>query len=86
MFNLNKFMLAGSLGLGAAALSGSVSLAAVVCNDDGDCWHSREIFSYPAEGHVVIRPDEWAWKSDEHYKWHEHEGRGYWAHGEWRTF
>jgi len=86
MSGFHKSLLAGGLGLGATALSGGVSLAAVACNDDGDCWRSKEIYSYPTEGHVVVQPDDWTWKSDEHYKWHEHEGRGYWGNGEWKTF
>ncbi len=86
MFKLNKLIFAGGLGLAAVALTGGASLAAVACNADNDCWHSREAYNYPTEGHVVSQPDNWMFQAGEPYRWHEHEGRGYWSRGEWRTF
>jgi hypothetical protein len=34
----------------------------------------------------VIHPDNWKWGDADHYKWREHEGRGYWRDGVWVTF
>ena len=76
---------------GAAIISGAAltawtagASAAVVCNEDGDCWHTTTTYTYPSDAGVVVHPEGWKWGSTEKYKWHEHEGKGYWRHGEWR--
>ncbi len=81
-----KLALSAALGLGAFGLSCAPSVAAIICNGGGDCWHSTETYAYPSDSEVVVHPDGWKWKSDEHYKWREHEGRGYWAHNDWKAF
>lgn len=76
----------------AAAMIGGVALtswtigasAAVVCNEDGDCWHTTSTYTYPSDAGVVVHPEGWMWGSNEKHKWHEHEGKGYWRKGEWR--
>lgn len=73
--------LAAGLTLGASAAS-----AAVVCNQEGACWHTHARYEYRPEYGVTVHPDRWHWKHHEHYAWKEHEGRGYWRHGEWVTF
>lgn len=76
---------------GAAVAAGFAVLstgafAAVICDSDGDCWHATESYTYPSDAHVVIHPDNWRWGSDDHYTWREHQGRGFWRHGEWEGF
>jgi hypothetical protein len=39
-------------------------------------------FHKPEHG-VHIYADNWKWGEKEHYKWREHEGRGYWNKGVW---
>ena len=71
--------------VGASALAFTVTNASarIVCNDEGDYWHQREAFDYPAGVGVVIHPDDWKWKEGEKHSWREHEGRGYWRGGIW---
>jgi hypothetical protein len=35
---------------------------------------------------VVIHDDNWRWRDRDHYRWREHEGRGYWRNGIWLSF
>ena len=71
---------------GVLAFSSLNASARIVCNTDGDCWHSHEDFTFPPGVHVEIHPDNWHWKDGEHFVWKEHEGRGYWNGGHWETF
>jgi hypothetical protein len=56
------------------ALAASAS-AAVVCNEDGDCWRTSERLTYPPEARVQIYDDEDPGK-----------GRGYYRGGVWIGF
>lgn len=85
---MNKWRIiavAGVAAVGTLCLS-QASNAAVVCNSDGDCWHAHETYAYPPDAGIVVHPDAWRWGPEAHYKWHEHEGRGFWGHDGWRTF
>jgi hypothetical protein len=64
------------------ALAGSAS-AAVVCNDDGDCWHVQGHARYKPGLHLHVHPDNWKWGHGDHYRWREHKGHGYWHGGVW---
>ena len=58
--------------------------AAVVCNDEGDCWHVRgEANYYKPEHRIHVHPDGWSWGESERYRWREHDGHGYWRGGVW---
>ena len=71
--------------VGSLALSASAS-AAVVCNDEGDCWRVKEKYDYPADVEVNVYDDDWIIDTKK-YKWREPgEGRGYWRGGVWVTF
>ena len=56
---------------------GSAS-AAIVCDNDGNCWHVKDRYDYPPTAGVVVHEDNWKWDDHDHdkYRWHEHEGRG----------
>ena len=71
---------------GVLAFSSLNASARIVCNTDGDCWHSHEDFAFPPGAHIEIHPDNWRWKDGEHFVWKEHQGRGYWNGGNWQTF
>src|SRR4051794_35597252 len=73
----------GALAAGALALASTGASARIVCNADGDCWHTTTVYEYPAEASIVVRPDNWRWKEGEKFRWREHEGRGYWHGGGW---
>jgi hypothetical protein len=74
-------MLAGAAIL---ALTATTASAAVVCNEDGDCWRVRSEPRYEPSLRLRIMPDEWRWKEGERYRWREPgRGNGYWRGGNW---
>jgi hypothetical protein len=75
-----KSLLAGACAL---ALTGTAATAAVVCNEEGECWHVRGKAEYGPELRLRVYPDNWNWSRSEHYRWREHTGRGYWRGGNW---
>jgi hypothetical protein len=85
MKTVSKIAGAALLGLGTLMLANAAS-AAVVCNGEGACWHSKEAYQYRPEWGITVHPDAWAWGPNEHYAWREHDGRGYWRSGVWVTF
>jgi hypothetical protein len=82
---LTKFMLGAAFGAGVLAFSGVGASAAIVCSGDG-CWHTHEVYHYPAEAHVIVHSDGWRWGPRDHFAWREHEGRGYWRGDSWVDF
>ncbi|HLJ51995.1 MAG TPA: hypothetical protein VKT24_01345 [Rhizomicrobium sp.] len=85
--------LAGAALLSAAAFAISAGSAAayVVCNAEGDCWHTDNRYHYRPGVHVEFHPDSWYfhrdWDNDRDRHWRgHHEGRGYWRNGVWVTF
>ncbi|WP_414463029.1 hypothetical protein [Hyphomicrobium sp. DY-1] len=71
------------LGAGMLALTATTASAAIVCNREGDCWHVRGHYKYEPGLHLRVFPDSWKWGDHDHYRWREHEGRGYWRGGVW---
>jgi hypothetical protein len=70
--------------LGVAASSGSAS-AYVICNGEGDCWHSDRRESIPGVN-LEIHPDDWYFHQEwgRFHRFREyHDGRGYWHNGVW---
>ena len=67
---------------GALAFAASAASAAVVCNDEGECWHAKRS-DFKSEFKLQVHPDNWKWGASEHFKWREHEGHGYWRGGKW---
>jgi hypothetical protein len=86
MRTLGKVMCAVVMSAGVLAVGGGRASAAIVCNGAGDCWHTQETYQYKPEFGVVVHPNNWAWAHNDHYRWREHTGRGYWEGGTWRTF
>jgi hypothetical protein len=78
---LIKTALASLAGL---ALSSMTASAAVVCNDEGDCWRVKERHDYKPELRLHVYDDDWKWKDGEKYRWREAgRGHGYWRGGVW---
>ena len=76
---------AALIGAGGIAATTTPASAYVDCSRGGDCCHTTERYrSRPAFG-VTIHDDNWKWRG-RHYRWHEHDGRGYWRNGLWVTF
>jgi hypothetical protein len=70
---------AGALLVGATGAS-----AAIVCNDEGDCWKVKKRVEYQPELRLRVYDDDWKWKEGEKYRWRESRGdHGYWRGGIW---
>ena len=74
---------AAAIGLTAMVTSAS---AAIVCNQEGDCWHVKGRYNYRPEFGITVHPNNWRWGAGEKWRWREHEGRGYWRNGVWIRF
>jgi hypothetical protein len=78
------------LTLASLALLGTLVLAtgasaAVVCNEDGDCWRTKERLTYPPAARVQIYGDDYT--IGPKYRWREaHDGPGYYRGGAWIGF
>jgi hypothetical protein len=85
---LAKLTLAAAVAAGGAAMYASAANAEIVCNAENECWHVRghHHYHYRPEWGVVVHPDDWRWGDADHYRWREHEGRGYWHNGVWIRF
>jgi hypothetical protein len=75
--------------MGAGLLLGTTGMASayVVCNDEGDCWHTDHREHHPGI-HFIIHTDDWYfhhdWDNDHDRRWRQyHEGHGYWHSGVW---
>jgi len=58
----------------------------VVCNEDGDCWHTQSDYVYLPTFGLTTHEDGWKWKEGEKHTWREHEGKGYWKGNSWTDF
>jgi hypothetical protein len=81
-----KLAAATILGAGILALSTASASAEIACNQEGDCWHVHRHYVYRPEFGIVIHPDGWRWGDNDHFRWREHPGRGYWRNGVWVRF
>ena len=86
MKNYRKLAAAAILSAAGFALSATSAAAYVVCNHEGECWHSHYRDYHPEFG-IAIHPDSWRWHHSDHYRWHEvpHD-HGYWRNGVWVEF
>jgi hypothetical protein len=55
------------IGAGALMAATTSASAAIVCNRDGECWHTHDRYAYPAGFGVVIHDDNWRWGHHDHY-------------------
>lgn len=86
-----KIALAASLAAGGLAISATTASADIVCNAANECWHVRHHhYDYRPEWGLAVHPDNWRWERarerEEHWRWREHAGRGYWRDGVWIRF
>ena len=82
----NTIAFAAVLGVSAVTLISARASAAVVCNEDGDCWHTQTEYQYQPEFGLTVHPQDWKWKENEKHAWREHDGKGYWKGGSWMPF
>jgi hypothetical protein len=87
---MKKLMLqsaiAALVGAAALALTATSASAGIACNGAGECWHVRDHYNYDPAFGVTVHDDNWKWRDTDHFRWREHEGRGYWRNGLWVTF
>lgn len=70
------------IGAAALAMTAGTASAAVVCNDDGDCWRVRGRPNYGPGVHLRIYGDDW--RGDGRHRWREPgRGHGYYRNGAW---
>jgi hypothetical protein len=73
----------GLFGIAVLAMTGGTASAAIVCNDDGDCWRVRGRPAYGPELRLRVHPDDWRFERDR-YRWREPgRGHGYYRSGVW---
>ncbi len=85
MTMLHKALIGTAAGAAALGLSSIAASAAIACSGDV-CWHTPGHYRYPAEARVVVHPDSWHWGPRAHFRFREHEGRGYWSGDTWTEF
>jgi hypothetical protein len=80
MRTLAKILLAAS----AVVSTAGTTSAAVICNEDGECWRVEGQPAYSEELRLRVHPDEWTWPLGERYRWLEPGvGAGYYRGGVW---
>lgn len=68
------------------ALSAGVASAEIVCNNEGDCWRTKEVKKYEPSLQLQIHPDNWKGYETESAKFKLREpgrGHGYYRNGTW---
>jgi hypothetical protein len=55
--------------VGALAFAATSASAAIVCNDNGDCWHVKEKYDYKPEFGLHVYGDDWKWSDENKYRW-----------------
>ncbi|MGD0636229.1 MAG: hypothetical protein ABSA13_18795 [Beijerinckiaceae bacterium] len=83
---LSTITFAALMGVSAVTLISTSASAAIVCNEDGDCWHTQTEYQYQPEFGLTVHQNDWKWKEGEKHQWREHEGKGYWKGGSWKPF
>src|SRR4029078_4027387 len=81
-----KKSLLGAALLGVLAMTAAGASAAVVCNDEGDCWKVKDKYDYPPDARLHIYGDDWKWEGDK-YLWRDpRAGPGSGRGGVWMGF
>ena len=88
---LSTAVVAVLMSTGALIATGGAASARVVCNAEGDCWHTDKAYHYGHGVKVKVYPDSWYFhqdwtnQKDRHYRDH-HDDRGYYQNGVWVKF
>jgi hypothetical protein len=79
---------AAIFGAGVLIVTAGTASARVVCNSEGDCWHTDAPAPRAPGITFSAHPDDWyfhqTWGSDRHFRDY-HDGRGYYKGGVWIT-
>jgi hypothetical protein len=81
-----KFFVSAAIGLAGIIALPVAASAAIVCNEEGDCWKVKERHTYPPDVRLQVYEDDWIIDKKK-YRWREPGmKRGYWRGGVWVTF
>jgi hypothetical protein len=83
--HLGKIIRLGVVAMLAVGATASGASAYIICNHEGDCWHSDRRESAPGQT-FEYHSDDWYFHQEwgTHHRFREyHEGRGYWHNGVW---
>jgi hypothetical protein len=76
------------IGAGGLIVTAGTASARVICNAEGDCWHTDTPPPVVPGVTFSVHPDDWyfhqTWGPDRHFREY-HDGRGYWRGGVWVT-
>ena len=77
-------LISAALVLGALTIGSATASAAVVCNDEGDCWRVRGRPTYDSGVQLKIYDDNWKGEPGVKFRWREPgRGHGYYRKGAW---
>jgi hypothetical protein len=62
---MKKYLVSAAF-LGVLAFTATGATAAVVCNDEGDCWKVKEKHAYPPDVSLHVYDDDWKWEGDKY--------------------
>ena len=68
------------------ALSTVASKAATVCNEEGDCWRTKQVYDYRPEFKVTVQDDKWQRDEKKFRMREDRDDRGYYKGGVWIGF
>jgi hypothetical protein len=88
---IRTLILGTLVSIGALAAFAAPASAYIVCNRDGDCWHTETRYERPGL-RFDYHPDDWyfheRWEDRGRRHWRSdfHRDRGYYRNGIWITF
>ena len=83
---MKHLVTAAVIAVGVVALGATSASAAIICNDEGDCWKVKTKHTYPPDARVHVYEDDYVIDTKK-YKWREgRPGPGYWRGGVWIDF
>ena len=65
---MKNLVTAVALTAGVLAFGATSASAAIVCNEQGDCWKTKEKYAYPPDARVRIYADDWKWGPNDKYQ------------------
>ena len=81
---MNTFSKAILVAGAALSLTAATASAAIVCNDEGDCWRVSGEPRYEPTLKLRIQKDDWKWKEGEKYRMRDSgKGHGHYRNGVW---
>ena len=86
---LSATAIAALMSMGVLVATAAPAAARVVCNNEGDCWHTDGDYAPSVPGITFnVHPDDWYfhqhWEGDKDHHYRDyHDGHGYYRGGVW---